>query len=209
MTQLYANIGGVKARLGITDTTQDTILTTICGAVNGWLEMRMRRSVGSTTTTVLTFDGRSALENGRCILVPIGVQSVSLLEVAAVTGDPFVTVPASDYFIRPLIQDREPGWPGFEVWMTDIPSSANTLPVFTPGYANVRMTGVYQWAVTPPELIQVAEIAVVRAWQARQSGESDMTGSAELGMPTVSRYISGEDRVVVDHYRWQPLYTDG
>lgn len=211
MTQFYASLPGVKLRLFNSTAVhpQDAVLVPIITAVNGWMEMRMGRSVGSTTVTTMTFDGYDAVERGRCMIVPQGVQSLSLLEVGAFTGDAFVTVPATDYFIAPNVQAREPGWPGFEVWMTDIPSAANSLPVFLRGYQNVRMTGAFQWAATPPELIQVGEVAAVRAWQARQSGQSDSTGSNELGEPLVSRYISGEDRNIVDHYRWRPVFLDG
>lgn len=211
MTQFYASLSGVKLRLfnSTAPHVQDAVLVPIINAVNDWIETRTGRSIGSTTTTTLTFDGWDAIENGRCMLVPQGVQSLSLLEVGAFTGDAFVTVPATDYFVRPNIQQREPGWPGFEVWMTDIPSAANTLPVFLRGYGNIRMTGAFQWATTPQALIQVGEVAAVRAWQARQSGQSDTTGSDELGTPLVSRYISGEDRNIVDHYKWRPVFLDG
>ena len=96
-----------------------------------------------------------------------------------------------------------PGWPAFEIHLSDIPSS--TYPMFPPGYATIRMSADIGWASMPEEIREVAEVMAVRAWQARQAGQSDMVGSDDTGQQMVSNYISGRDRQTLMRYRWRSV----
>ena len=50
------------------------------------------------------------------------------------------------------------------------------------------------WEAIPDDVTELAVTAVVRAWHARQAGQSDIVGTDEYGKPVVSRYLSWRDR---------------
>lgn len=200
-TGTYATTADLKTRLGITDTTDDTLLGTICDQVNALVEGITGRILAPIASTAYTFDGSDAIWGGRCLQVgDIGVRAITLLEVAAYTGASFVTMPASDYFIRPLAQERSSGWPGTEIWITDIPTAANSYPYFPPGFGTVRVTATWGWAAMPDEIIDLALTTAVRTWTGRQAGQADIIGTDEFGKPIVSRYLSGRDRATLQRY---------
>lgn len=150
--------------------------------------------------TIYTFDGASAVAGRRCLPIPRGMRSISLLEVAAYTGASFTTVPSSDYFLRPSTQDRTPGWPATELWLSDIPTGAYSQ--FPYGLANVRPTGTFAFGSVPARIEGVARRAVTRAYAARQAGGNDLIGSGgDGGAPMVSQYLSKRDREVLDTFR--------
>jgi hypothetical protein len=185
MTALsYATRAGVKVRLniGTADTTDDALLDTVCGQINGWLEDKMGRQVGPIASTTYTFDGDGSDE----LYVPIGIRAVTELKIADQTGGDLVA--ETNYVVLPRVQDRRPGWPGFYLRLTDL------APVrFCRGYGTVTVTMTAGWDAIPTSLTEVAEVAIVRAWAARQSGQTDISGTDENGNPVVSRYISGKD----------------
>lgn len=201
----YATTAAVKARLGITNTTHDSLLSGMCEAVNALVESIAQRALGSSTVTAEKLDGWDTLEGGRVIVYPRGVRSISSLEVAAYTGSTYVTVPSTDYFLRPTANLRTPGWPAFEIWMTDIPAAANSLPTFEGGFDTIRMTADIGWAQMPVDVREVAEVTVVRAWQARQAGQTDEAGTDENGTVTVSRHLSARDMQTLMRYRWRSI----
>src|SRR5690349_4289549 len=91
----YATTATLKTRLGITDTTDDALFATICDQSNAYVEGYTGRPICAIGSTSYTFDGYNALENGRCLIVPmLGVRAIGTLEVAPYTGADFVTVPA-------------------------------------------------------------------------------------------------------------------
>lgn len=200
MTAAYATLAGVKARLGITSTTDDALIQSLADQVNAWIESTTGRILAPDPTTVYTQDGWDALEGGRMMPFPRGIRSLTSVEVAAYTGGPFSTVPATDWFLRPSDPDRVPGWPYTELWMTNIPSVGNQYPAFYPGFGNVRLTGAFGWDAIPPEITDVALTTVVRAWQGRQSGQADVIGNDETGAPIVSRFVSARDRATLRRY---------
>src|SRR5438128_9475058 len=99
----YATLANVKVRLTANGQSfgagDDTILTTLCNQVNGWIESKTGRVLAPLTFTAALFDGFDVMEEGRLLLFPRGLLTVSLLEVAPYTGGSFVTVPAGQYFI--------------------------------------------------------------------------------------------------------------
>lgn len=200
----YAVLADVKTRCfdDPTDTTYDGLLGGIIEQVNAGIESFCGRSIGPDPQTVYLLDGFDSMEAGRVMYFSGGIQSISLLEIAPYTGQPYQTIPATDYFLMPRAQDRNPGWPAFEIQMTDIPTGGNPFPFFMPGYATGRMTGVFGWAAIPPELIEVAEITCVRAFQARQSGQGDTVGNDETGTAIVTAYLSSWHLKTLKRYRW-------
>jgi hypothetical protein len=158
-----------------------------------------------TATVVLTSTPQTALYyfdgNGSRVLW-LDVRSVSELAVATQTGGTYTVVPATDYFLRPLPQDRSPGWPATRIELSDYPTGSAWF--FWPGYATVRVKAVVGWPAIPDDITGVALTAVVRAWHARQSGQTDIVGNDETGAPIVSRYISGQDWFTLKAYRVAP-----
>ena len=201
----YAILVDLKRRLSITDSTDDTELQQICDWANAGVESCTHRAIASTVLTAAVFDGYAALENGRLMTFEQGIRSITSLEVATNTGASFVTVPTTDYFIRPVVQQRDPGWPGTELWMTDIPSATNTLPYFPPGFANVRITGTGGWAAQPDDVIAIALNAGAGFWRGRgAAGVETFTIGAD-GERTFSRSLSYADRQTLNRYRYRPV----
>lgn len=200
----YATTANLKTRLGITDTTDDTLLGTICDQVNSYIEGYTGRVLAAIASTTYTFDGSDALEDGRCLVVGnLGVRAIGTLEVAPYTGAAFVSVPSSDYFIRPTVQKRSlQGEPGWEIWMTDIPSGTNPYPYFPPGFANVRINAAWGWSAIPDEITDLALTTATRMWHGRLSGQAEIVGNDALtGSPVVSRYLSARDLATLGRYR--------
>jgi hypothetical protein len=129
----------------------------------------------------------------------LDVRAVSELAVASQTGGTYTVVPVTDYFIRPLPQDRAPGWPATRIELSDLSGEW-----FRPGYATVRVKAVTGWPAIPDDITDLACTMVVRAWHARQSGQTDIVGNDETGAPIVSRYLSARDRDTLRAYRVAP-----
>lgn len=198
----YVTLALAKARLGIpsADTTDDTLLTRLCDQVNAYIESYTGTVLAPIGTATYTFDGDERV-NGRQLLIPRGVRTITLLENSAYTGGPYQTIPSSDYFLRPSNSDLNPGFPFTELVMTNVPSAGNPLPTFNPGLDNIRITGTWGWAATPDEIKEVAEVMLVRAWAGRQAGQTDQIGVSEGGMPIISRTVSLRDRETLNRFR--------
>ncbi len=198
----YTSLFNVKQDLdkAPTDAVADELLLDYIAEITDYIRGNTEREFGTNPDTVYTFDGASTANGFRSILVPWGVQSISLFEVAYNTGGSFVTYPTTDLFLRPQVQDRTPGWPATEVWLSNVPTGAYSH--FPYGYGNVRLTGVFGFASVPARIEGVARRAVVRAYAARQAGSNDMTGSGGGGGdPIVSQFLSKRDREVLDAFR--------
>jgi len=155
-----------------------------------------------TATVVLTSTPQTALyyfDGNASRVLWLDVRSVSELAVATQTGGSYTVIPATDYFLRPLPQDRDPGWPATRIELSDWPTGAAWF--FWPGYNTVRVKAVTGWPAIPDEITDVALTMVVRAWHARQGGQTDIVGTDETGAPVVSRYLSGRDRETLKRYR--------
>ncbi len=157
-------------------------------------------SSGAAVERVQLFDGFSAQEGGRLMPISNGIVAATSVEVALYTGGPFSLIPGTDWYIRPTPLEREPGWPGTELWMTNIPSGGNTTPYFPPGFANVRVAGSFGWPAILDDVTDIALTAAIRAWNARQGGQADIIGSDEFGKPIVSKILSARDRERLRRY---------
>ena len=194
----YATLGGVKRRMEITDSTDDAVLADIIADVNLDVEDMTGRQVGPGTVSAELLDGYDATEDGMCLEYPKGLREITTLEVAATTGADFATVPAADIYLRPSSYLRPPDWPAFELWMTDTPSSTNTVPVFNPGLENIRLTADIGWAAIPSTLISAAEVTVMRTFLSNRGGHVD--GSDELGERSYRALWRGWDVRTVKRY---------
>jgi len=199
-SSVYCSRDDVKQDLDklVTDTSADELLDDYIADITDFIRGYVGFEFLDSATTY-TFDGYSSVARSRCLPIPGGVRTISLLEVAANTGASFVSLASTDFFLRPLAQDRTPGWPATEVWLSDL---GGTYPYFPPGYANVRATGTFGFGSVPARVEGVARRTVVRAYAARQAGQNDLIGSGgEGGIPQVSTFMSKRDREVLDGFR--------
>ncbi len=186
----------------VSGTHEHGVVTSVAGAVVG-LQWPLVASYagGVAVTRVLLFDGDEALENGQMVPLPSGVVSATNLEVAFYTGAAFNLIPTTDWFLRPLPMDREPGWPATELWMTDIPSSNNPAPFFARGRGNIRLDGETQgWPAIPDEIAGLAEKLVVAVYRARGSGGGQAVTIGTAGERTIEMAMSSQDWRLINGY---------
>ncbi len=160
---------------------------------------------GAAVVGCYVYDGEDALENGRALLLRIGLNGVTQLEAALVTppNDTFHQVPPSDFFLYPRIHDREPGWPATELRLTNVPTSANPSPVFLPMMHNVRVipAGTAGWPAMPDEIVKVANQLVARAFRGRALAGLNAGQVGDDGQMTVSQFMETADWKVIHFYR--------
>lgn len=274
----YATLTDVKARLGDTDTTDDSLLQKFCDQANMWIETKTGRilapfttvsttlngavaagatsavltsatglsvndvlmfgpvsgthesvavsAISSNTVTLATalvnaygsgvaakkvyvFDGFDALESMKMLPVPLGITSISSLEVATfsagqggatTTNITWYQILGSDLFIRPAPQDRQPGWPATEVWITNVPTPSDTTPSFYPGFNNVRIDGALGWPAQPDDIIECALNIAVALYRARGSTGGDIVHIDTMGTQVINRALTYEDRLTIQRY---------
>jgi hypothetical protein len=171
------------------------------GALAGLAQPLMTGSPAATVALVSTpQDALLYFDGDGSDTLWLDVRAVTELAIASGTGGAYTALAATDYFLRPLPQDRSPGWPATRVVLSDI-ASQRTFPR---GYSTVRLTAVTGWPAIPDDIADVACTMVVRAWHARQSGQTDIVGNDETGAPIVSRYLSARDRDTIKAYRVAP-----
>jgi hypothetical protein len=192
----YCSLEDVKQRLQRTDdTVDDELFAEYVDEATDFIRGYIGHDL-IDTGTVYTFDGHDAIHGGRCLLVPRGVRSLSAVETAPSTGAAFETVTASLYFLRPTTQERTPGWPATELWLSD--QSGMTFPR---GYDNVRLTGTFGFSPIPRRIEEVALNLVVRMYASRQAGQADLIGAGgDGGQPLVSSFLSRRDRETLDKF---------
>lgn len=207
----YAQLGDAKRRLGIagTDTSDDDILVDFINQASSYIESKTGRQFyldppDGTTKTYL-FDcwdpagndggpgGGMIVNGGKCLLVPRGIVSLTTLQVATFTNGPLATIPTTDWFLRPTAQETEPGFPFTEVWISNIPATADTTPMFYPGFNTAALTGVFGWATVPYRITDVCLNLVVGKYRGMGAGGGDEFKTGLDGVRTFERLLSSED----------------
>lgn len=191
----YVTATTLKARLGITDSTDDTLIGTIADQVNGYIESHTGRviaPISGTPTRYYDID-----EEDYALRIPEGVRVVTTLSIAQYTGAAYTALVATDFYLRPLAP--RPGWPYTVIKLSDRP--AGSFSVFPRGFSIVKLVATMGWAAIPDEISDVALTAATRAWYARQSGQADIVGTDEMGRPVVSRFFSARDLGTLSIYR--------
>lgn len=205
----YATIALVKTRAGITDTTDDTLLTSIVEEVNQFIETFTGHVLAPITYTAALFDGwpwpmGAAVRGGKGLLLPHGIRTVTALDVASATGGTFVAATAGEWFYSPGPNEMAPASPARILMLSD---RATTVSWFPPGYQNVKLTGTGGYAAIPDDVRGAALAIAVRAWHGRQSGHTDIVGNDQLtGNPVVSRWVSAEDKRTLERYQSALVY---
>lgn len=165
----------------------EAVLQAIIGAVDGCIEWWIGCAVGPSNDTSITLDGRDAKADGHMLMVPAGIRSLTSLTVDG------SAINTSDVYLRPAAHLRLPGWPPREIWLEG--------SRFSNGFGDVVATASLGFAAIPAELAMQAEIAVAKAWYARENGQREITGTDQNGNPIVSRFFSWEARDILNDYR--------
>lgn len=190
----YATTSALKAMIGTTDSDDDAVLGLICDRVNAYIEFTTKRVIApvSSATFLLDGDGLSSL------YFPRGIRAITALSVASATGGTRDLLAATDYYLRPLAQDRIPGWPAMYVVLSDKVTGSHS--VFGKGRETVSMTATTGWAAIPDEITELALAIAQRAWNNRAAGLQDQPAFDEHGRPVIARFISGRDKETLASY---------
>lgn len=206
----YAGVPDLRRRLGKaeTDTGDDDLLLAYANMVTDRITNYCGRlfgpSPGDGSTAQFLFDGWDLVDggpvtdNGKTLLVPRGIVSLTTVEIATFTGDTFVALPSADWFLRPTLQELTPGWPFTEVHITNIPSGTDTRPAFYPGLGTTRLTGILDWPSCPPAVNDIALTVSVASYRARGAGGGDRYQIDADGVRTFERMWSLTDKRALD-----------
>lgn len=194
----YATASALKARLGITDTTDDAVLGSICDQVNAYIEQRTRRVLAPIASATYLYDG----DGTSSLYLPFpatsppigGIRAATLVEVADTTGGAYVSLASTDWALRQIVGMTGP----YERLLL---TGTGAYARWPEGLATVRVTGTAGWAVIPDDIVEVALTAATRAWHSAGAGQQDIVGSTETGAPVVSRFFSARDLGTLNDYR--------
>lgn len=193
-TGAYATAALLKARAAIGDTVDDTELGKVCDQVNQYIETFTGRVLAPVASATYLIDIEAPC---RRFHFPRGIRAISALSVGDGTGETRTALAATDYFARPLAQDRRPGWPATWVYLSDV---ATARTYFPRGFEVVSMTATTGWDAIPDDIIEVALVAATRAWHGVNTGQAEIVGTDEMGRPLVSRFFSARDLATLRTY---------
>lgn len=204
---LLCSLYDVKQRLGHDTTTEDEnlleLIAQVSAEIQGYTGRRFARDP-SSGTKVFYFDVAKA---SRTLRIPQGIASMSTLEVATTsqpeTGGTFTTVPAADWFLRPVIAERSYGWPATSVQITDIPTGS--IGYFYPGHNTVRATMALGFAQVPYDIQAVALSAVVRNYMSKGSPGQVTALAGPSGQMVILRGIGPQEMATLDRYAVRPV----
>ena len=197
---LICALWDVKQELGEeTITTNDELITEkirqVTAVINGYTGRLFTRNPASGTTTFL-FDVPYSTS---VLRVPKGIAAATALEVASESqpesGGTYTTVTAGEWFLRPVVAERDFGWPATTIHISDVSSA-----YFTEGYNTVRLTGALGWASVPADIQAIGIRASVAAYLSKGSGAGGVAASGPNGSTWILRTISPADRETLDWY---------
>lgn len=192
------SIYDAKQRLKIadSDTSDDEYLLETIAQVSADIQTlagrRFARNPSSGTKAFL-FDIAS---EDKIIWVKHGIAEMTQLEVASSTGGGYVVVPTTDWWLDPPEQDRGFGWPATMIVLGDV--IVGSVASFYVGKRVVRATMAEGWTTVPHDIRGLAERMVVRSYKARQSGQSDIIGTSDMGA-RILRFMAPEERDRIDN----------
>lgn len=203
MADQLCTIAQAKARLSITDATDDSLFTELVNEVSAFIQGYTGRKLVPDTGATYTFD----TDAGYVLRIPRGIRAVTSLGVATLAHQPdsggtYTTVPASDYLIRPRVQDRREGWPAFEIRLSR-GTLSGTVSRFGRIDNGALITGDFGFAATPDDIQAVAIETVVAAYTVRKAPASGLAGVANVPIASYAQYFwrGSPQRIVLDRYR--------
>jgi hypothetical protein len=190
----YATTTLLKAMIGTTDSDDDPVLTQICDRVNAYIEFATKRVLAPIASATYLVDGTGLTH----LYFSPGIRAITELKIGDFTGDTLDTIASGDYFLRPLAQDRVPGWPAMYVELSDRPAGLHR--VFHKGRQTVSLTATTGWPAIPDEITELALAVAQRAWNNKAAGLQDQPAFDEHGRPVIARFISGRDKETLKAY---------
>jgi hypothetical protein len=199
--RLYAPVGALKSRLGISDadTAEDYELHAACFAASRAIENHTGRTFWRTAAgTARTF----VAENQHCLDLGRFCDLVSLSELATDDGTgAFATVwSAGNYQLLPLNPAAAPEVRPY----TEIRALGRTFPVVCSSYSSradrVRVTGVWGWPAVPWNIRQAALILAQETYKAKDTF-GGVAGFGEFGVvrlrdnPLLGTYVDPYTRM--------------
>jgi hypothetical protein len=187
----------VKARLSITDTTDDTLLGELIDQASDYIQDIAARKLVPDDAATYVIDTVA----GSVIEVRRGIRLVTSLGIAASdqpdTGGTYTAVDLADVLLRPAAMARRPGWPATRILLS---GSAGRL---TTALNGARIVGNFGFASVPPRVQAVALDAVATAYTSRQAGDSDAVGPEASPVAVWARmFAEGTDqRALLDGFR--------
>jgi hypothetical protein len=175
----YATVAQLAQRISLPDQSKYALLADILVAVSSQFEQECGRQFYRIPVvsgeTVRLYDGNGSRE----FYLFEGVQSVSKLEVAFVTGGSFQTLSPTYYFLQPNYP--YPDWP----FTTIALSQWSTIGAFFEGYNTLQITGVFGWA-SVPALVQEAVLELsAKTWNESKTMHAGVVGLPEIGTVTI------------------------
>ena len=189
----------VKARVGVTDATDDTLISELIDQVSDWIQQYVGRRLVPITSATYVRD----TSYGYSFYFPQGIRAVTALSVAASSQPPsggtYVTVAATDYKLYP--ETPAPGWPQTELRL--LRAAVGTVRRFADAENGLSITCTSGFTATPPDMQSVAIDAVVAAYTNRQDGASGVIGADVMAVTPWSEFFSrgSPQRGTIERYR--------
>jgi hypothetical protein len=179
MADQLATSAQVKARLGVTDSVDDALVSELINEISDWVQGYTGRKLVPEAGVTYVFDTVA----GWTLRIPRGVRTITSMGVALThqpdAGGTYISVPAADRLLRPKPESNGEGWPFFEVRISRV---ALAVSGFRTAENGCTITGDFGFAATPPDIQSVVIDGVVAAYQSMSDGGSSVIGADALAI---------------------------
>lgn len=203
MADQLATLSQVKARITISDTDDDALISELIDQVSAWVQGYTGRKFLPETGVTYVFD----TAYGSVLSIPRGIRAVTSLGIATLSHQPdsggvYTTITSANILLRPASGDRAPGWPATEIRL----SRASTY-VYGTIENGAIVTGDFGWSATPLDIQAVVIDAVVTAYNVRKMGASGVIGADDIAIPPWSQFFSrgSPQRGTLDRYAYRTI----
>jgi hypothetical protein len=190
----------VKARLEVTDVTDDALIGELIDELTDWLQDVTGRKLVPEAGATYYVDTAP----GSVIPVRRGIRAVTSLSIAAadqpdVGSGAYTAVTAADVLIRPAAINRKPGWPGEFILIKGSTGTGRLSQALN----GAKIVGDFGFATVPPVIQGVALDAIVTAYTSKRGGASDVIGADGIQIYPWAKYFSAgsPQRATVMRYR--------
>ena len=200
ITNGYATLVQIKARLGITGSGEDTLLEEAVQSASREIDKHChRRFYLDSSATARVYYPRSS-----CHATVDDISTTTGLVIKTDTagdGTYATTWVSADYELSPLngVVDSESGWP---YYMLKAIRSLRFTPQTTYGPAPLQVTAKWGWAAVPDPVYQACLIMATANYKLKDSAFGSV-GIGELGIVTVRQTPAAMAKLVP--YRLNPV----
>lgn len=195
----YTDLARIKTLYGFQDPDDDARLLDLIDAVNDELNARLGVALYPSTDTVRVYDGADATMGYRKLWIPGGIRTLTGIRIADESNGTLTTATLADFLLRPQTFRMRPGEPYKYLLVVDNPTGDHAW--FPPYLANIELTGLFQPAAPQGNVARLADMLVMRCWEAR--------GAGGLTTPTPSKFIFGDDATMLDALRAEHVSVAG